>query len=297
MNPADTYRRSGDFSFAGIPRELPYTPGFEGAGIIVEIGPPSKSPSPPFKVGDRVYFFGAPSYAEYSSVNISNLFPLPDSLTFEQGAAIPVAYGTAVRALFQTASLKPGEIVLVSGASGGVGIAACQVASSLGCRVIGTAGTEEGLEIVRRVGRAEKVFNHRRVGYEKEIQAAVNEMRGNSDGGADVILEMLANVNLEKDLRLIGRRGRIVIVGNRGRVEIDPRDLMGKESLVAGVMLPGATEEEFAELWARIGAGVRDGVFVPLVGKKFKLEEAAKAHEELIDPKEATKGKMVLVIE
>merc|ERR1711862_1044712 len=143
------------------------------------------------------------------------------------GAAIFIPYGTAYSALFQCTSAKPNESVLIHGASGGVGIAAIQFAKARGLKVFGTASSKEGLSIIEKFGAIP--FNHREEGYQEKIIEA-------TDGkGVDIILEMLSNVNLENDItKLLGYRGRIIIIGCRGKVEINPRALMGKNGTITG---------------------------------------------------------------
>src|SRR5262249_54431104 len=144
---------------------------------------------------------------------------LPPQTSFAQGAALGVPYATAYRALFHRAGARPGDTVLVHGATGGVGIAAVQIARAHGMSVIGTGGTERGLALVRDQG-ANVVVSHRAPNYLDDIRAATGGR------GADVILEMAAHINLDKDLGLLAPRGRIVVIGNRGRVEIDARQAM-----------------------------------------------------------------------
>src|SRR5688572_625058 len=221
VNPVDTYIRAG--TYAKKPA-LPYTPGFDAAGIVESIGPEVRR----FKAGDRVYINHNVSgaYAEQTLCDEESVFSLPGRLSFAQGAGVWVPYATAHYALFEAAKSKPGEFLLVHGASGGVGSAAVQIARAWGMRVIGTAGTDKGLSMVREQGAT--AINHHDPNYIEQIVAA-------TDGrGPDVILEMLANVNLAKDLGMIARRGRIIVIGNRGTVEINPRDAMAKAASITG---------------------------------------------------------------
>src|SRR2546430_4803248 len=134
VNPVDTYSRAGKYG----PREFPFTPGFDAAGVVESVGPGVTR----FKPGDRVYvsrtITGA--YAEKTVVDQNNVYPLPENITFAQGAALGVPYGTAYRALHLRGQAKPAETVFVHGATGGVGIAAVQLARSYGCTVIGSGG-------------------------------------------------------------------------------------------------------------------------------------------------------------
>jgi len=158
VNPVETYIRSG--AYARRPA-LPYTPGNDAAGIVEAVGDGVVAVA----AGDRVYtsetVTGA--YAEFALCSASRVHPLPASVSYAQGAAVGVPYATAWRALFQRVRAVPGETVLVHGASGGVGIAAVQIARAAGLRVFGTAGTDEGIALVSRE-RAHAVFDHRSAG-------------------------------------------------------------------------------------------------------------------------------------
>jgi NADPH2:quinone reductase len=285
VNPVDTYIRSG--VYAARPK-LPYVPGSDAAGVIEAVGEGVAH----LKPGDRVYNSGVISgvlngtYAELVLCEALRVHPLPDRITFEQGAGINTPYGTAARALLQRGQARPGEWVLVHGASGGVGTAAVQLSRALGLRVIGTAGTDEGMDLVRRQG-AHRVVNHRASGYLDEVMAA-------TDGrGVDLVLEMLANVNLEKDLTVIGMGGRICVIGNRGTIEIDPRKAMSKDAAIVGVQYGNTPADERRSLHAFIGAGLESGTLTPVVGRTFPLAEAPKAHEVVMQP--GARGKVVLI--
>lgn len=282
INPVDTYIRSG--TYARKP-DLPYTPGSDGAGVVHSVGADVTQ----VKEGDRVYVCGSitGTYAEFALCNSSNVHLLPENISFSQGAAIYVPYYTAYRALIQRLHAKAGETVLVHGASGGVGIAAVQLAKAYGLRVLGTAGTTEGEEAVKQAGASE-VFNHREDGY---VQRILDTTGGH---GADVIVEMLANVSLAKDLQLVANKGRIGVVGNRGTIEINPRETMAKESSIVGVMLGKAGEEEKQEITAAIAAGLKAGFLSPVVGHEYSLHQASEAHRDIIESKGA-RGKLVLL--
>jgi NADPH2:quinone reductase len=281
VNPVDAYIRSGLYR---PDLKLPYTPGLDGAGVVSAVGPMVKHR----KVGERVYVAWSitGTYAEEVLCKESQTHPLPEGANFGQGAAIGVPYGAAFRALFQRAHAIPGETVLVHGASGGVGIAALQLARGAGMRVIGTAGTEEGLKLVAAEG-AHHVLNHRAEGYLKEVQ----ELTCNR--GVDVILEMLANVNLDSDLGVLAIGGRVVVVGSRGRVEIDPRTTMGKEASILGMTLYNASEKELASMHAFFVEGLANGTLRPVVSRELPLAAAAEAHHAVMET--STLGKIVLL--
>jgi len=282
VNPVDTYIRAGKYG----PRQFPFTPGTDAAGIIEAIGVGIGD----LKIGQRVYIYGAidGAYTEKALCVAPQVHPLPDRLSFDQGAAIGVPFGTAYRALFIRGDARPNEFVLIHGASGGVGTAAVQLAVNLGCKVIGTAGSPPGLELVRRLGAA-AVFDHH---AENCIQQILDFTNGK---GVDLIIEMLSDQNLDKDLGLLARRGRVVIVGNRGRIEIDPRQTMTKDSDIRGMSLMHADAAELALIHAALGAGFSNGTLTPVVGKQFPLADAGKAHEAVLSAGAA--GKIVLSVQ
>ncbi|XP_043941732.1 quinone oxidoreductase [Protopterus annectens] len=283
VNPVETYIRAGTYSRKPT---LPYTPGTDIAGIIEDVGQQVTN----FKKGDRVFTTGTITggYAEYSVASVDTVYPLPDNLTFKQGAAVGIPFFTAYRALFHKAHGKPGETVLVHGASGGVGIVACQLARAYGFKVFGTAGTPEGLKLILNNG-AHQVFNHREENYIEKIKKA------SADHGVDVIIEMLSNINLNKDLQLLGFGGRIIVVGCRGCIEINPRETMAKEASIIGTTLFNATKEEREETAAAFFAGAEVGWLKPVIGPEYPLEKAAQAHEDIINSSGAS-GKMVLTM-
>ena len=280
VNPVDTYIRSG--TYARKPN-LPYIPHADIAGVVDAVGQGVSA----FRAGDRVYAFLAEAGgAELAVCEEWQVKRLPDRTSFQQGAAIGVPYGTAWRALLIKAQARPGETVLVHGASGGVGSAAVQIARAHGMQVVATAGTEDGMRMVREQG-AQHVLNHREADYMKRIP----ELTGGR--GVDVVLEMLANVNLDRDLDVIAPRGRVVVIGNRGRIEIDPRKLMGKDGAILGMTLFNTSRDEFQTIHAGIVAGLESGPLSPVIGKELPLADAAKAHVAVMEP--GAFGKIVLV--
>ena len=281
VNPADTYMRTGAYA---VKPSLPYTPGMDGAGTVAEVGAGVEN----MAVGERVYFGGAlsGSYAELALCDDAQVHPLPATLGFAQGAGVNVPYATAYRALFQRAQGRAGETILVHGASGGVGIAAVQMARAGGFTVIATAGTEKGQKLVLEQG-AHCVVDHRKEGYEEEIMALTKGR------GVDVILEMLANVNLARDLTLLALRGRVVVIGNRGSIEINPRATMQRDLSILGFTLMNATREELAGIHAGLVAGLESGPLNPVVGREMPLADAPRAHQSVMEP--GAYGKIVLV--
>jgi len=281
VNPYDTYMRAGTYA---VKPPLPYTPGSDAAGIVEAVGPGVTKVKP----GDRAYtattITGA--YAEYVLARESQVYPLPENISFAQGAGVWVPYGTAYTALRHHGHARPGETLLVHGASGGVGTAAVQFARAEGLTVIGTAGTQRGLALVKKEG-AHHVFDHTKAGYAEEIQKVTGSK------GLNVVLEMLANVNLATDLKLLAQYGRVIVIGNRGEITINPRELMLRRAMVRGFTLWATTEAESAEIHAAIAAGLENGTLRPIVGKEFPLKDAPKAHQEVLAP--GAFGKIVLI--
>jgi NADPH:quinone reductase len=280
INPVETYIRAG--KYARLP-ELPYTPGNDGAGVIEQVGADVSE----FKAGDRVYTAGSVTgtYAELALCKKEQVHPLPENVSFAQGAAMGTPYATAYRGLLQRAVAKPGETALVHGASGGVGTAAVQLARAHGLRVFGTAGSDEGFKLVREQG-AHEVFDHRTPDHFDQV------MKASGGHGVDVIVEMLANVNLGKDLTILAKGGRVVIIGSRGPVEINPRDTMQRDADVRGMILPNTPPAEMASIHAALVAGLEEGALRPVVGKEFPLAEAAQGHQAVIES--GALGKIVL---
>jgi NADPH2:quinone reductase len=280
VNPVETYQRAG--SYARLP-DLPYTPGSDAAGEVVEVGAGVSR----FHGGARVYTDNRASgaYAELMICAEGRVHPLPDRASFAQGASLGVPAATAYRALFHRGAARPGETVLVHGATGGVGTAAVQLARAAGLTVFGTGGTEEGREEVRRQG-AHHVFDHHESGYLDRI----HELSGD---GVDLVIEMLANVNLGNDLGILAPAGRVVVVGSRGPVQLDPRATMGREADIRGLLLSNASPREMRETHAALQAALESGTLSPVIAEEIPLSEAARAHEAVM--KEAHRGKVVLV--
>lgn len=281
VNPYDTYMRNGTYA---VKPPLPYTPGSDGGGVVEAVGEGVGKVKP----GDRVYvaktLTGA--YAEYALALESQVHPLPPKISFAEGASIWVPYGTAYHALQQCARARAGETVLIHGASGGVGIAAVQIARAMGLTVIGTAGTERGRELVKREG-AHHAFDHSDAGHQEQI------LKVTSGRGVNVVLEMLANVNLGQDLKLLSSQGRVVVIGSRGDVSISPRDLMMRRGSIRAFTLWAVSEVEETEIHAGLFAGLENGTLRPVIGKELPLSEAACAHKEILEP--GAFGKIVLL--
>jgi NADPH2:quinone reductase len=280
VNPTDTYTRSG----TSRRPPLPYTPGIDGAGVVESVGEGVAG----VRVGARVYLSGTitGAYAEEAICEETQVHSLPEKVSFAQGAGINIPYATAYRALFQLAKATPGEVVLIHGGTGGVGIAAIQLARAAGMKVIGTGGTERGRNLATEQG-AHNMLDHKLEGYLDQIQALTE------GHGVDVILEMLANVNLDKDLKALAMGGRVVVIGSRGRIEIDPRDTMMRDASIRGMLLFNVTQTEASSIHAALVAGLENGTLHPIIGKEIPLAEAPRAHREIMEP--GAYGKIVLI--
>lgn len=280
VNPVDTYQRSGANPGLALPAIL----GLDAAGVVERVGADVRGVCQ----GDRVYVSGTRTgaYAQFLVSTPAQTFSLPSSTSFAEGAALGVPYATAYRALLQRAETKTGDLVLVHGASGCVGLAVLQFAKALGFRVVGTAGTIQGREVVLASG-AIAALDHNSDTY-------INELLAFSHGrGFDVILEMLANVNLGKTLPLLAKRGRIVVIGSRGKAEILPRDLMTREADIRGMSLFNVPIEELGSIHAAVGRGLRDGSLRPKIAAEMPLLDAGKAHQQVLRP--GVGGKLVLL--
>ena len=281
VNPVDTYIRAG--VYARKP-ELPYTPGTDGAGIVETVGEGVKR----VKAGDRVYTSGTltGTYAEFALAAESQVHALPQKVSYAQGAAVFVPFATAYRALFQLAHARAGETILIHGATGGVGVAAVQLARAAGLTVIGTGGTEKGRALIASEG-AHHALDHRAPYHLEQVMML-------TDGqGVNVVLEMLANVNLGVDLKVLAMRGRVVVIGSRGDVQITPRELMARDAAILAMALWNAPENDLQSIHAALVAGMENGTLRPVVGKEMPLAEAARAHKEIMEP--GAYGKIVLV--
>ena len=240
INPVETYFRKGIYG----PKEFPYTPGTDAGGVVESVGPGAQR----FKPGDRVYTAGSitGTYAAKALCAESTVHPLPDGVSFEEGAALGVPYATAYFALYFRGHAEAGEKLLVHGASGGVGIAAVQIAKAAGLTLFGTAGTDRGLQLITDNG-VHHALNH----HDKDYLKKLMDLTGGA--GVNLILEMAAHTNLGKDLTILDKFGRVVVIGSRGPVEITPRDTMARNSSILGMAVMTATERQQQQIHAAIG--------------------------------------------
>ncbi len=278
VNPVDTYIRSGINNYTA---SFPHTPGNDGSGTIVEVGKNVTD----FQVGQRVYFSRnlTGSAAEYAVTLPTHTFPLANALSFVEGACLGVPYTTAHRALFGRAHAQAGDKVLIHGATGAVGIAAVQLAMASGMDVVASAGTVEGANLLRAQG-VQTVIMHNEEGYLAPFQSL--------DTGFDVIIEMLANHNLDQDLKALAFGGRVAVIGNRGTVEINPRDLMARDAAVMGVALANCKPAELKRIAQAMLPLFEAGVLKPVVRKEYALTELPQAHDDVL--KSGAQGNLVV---
>jgi NADPH2:quinone reductase len=281
VSPLDTYVR--EQSHGAPTPALPYIPGFEAAGEIAAIGEGVTK----FKMGDCVYvntFLGA--YSELIIHDESSVYRLPDSVSFAQGALLSNSYPTAYYALFNLARGKAGDRVFIHGASGAVGTAAVQLARATGMTVVGTAGSDRGLELIQQEG-AHHALNHREPNYLKQ---ALELTEGK---GYDVILEMNASKKLADDVALIGTFGRIIVIGGTDDpVTFDPTPILWKGASIIGLYIGLASPEESTEIHNALYAQLQKNALRPIVGQEFALADVAKAHEAVHQA--SSTGKIVL---
>lgn len=280
VNPIDVYQRAGQYH---IKPPLPFVPGMDAAGLVEELGAGATS----FRTGDRVYLsgFARETYAEFIVCDESQLHRLPENISFSHAAAVPVSYATAFRSLFQVANAVAGETILIHGASGGVGIAAIQLAVANGLRVIGTAGSTEGRKLVSREG-AHHTLNHCDDRYEDELKDLT------CGRGVDVVLEMAAHLNLHRDLEMIGTNGRIVIVGSRGQATLNPRSALNKDAKILAMSLLNTSVTEMDRIHSALYKGLESGSLRPVIRCELPLAQAKISHQFMA--RRGALGKIVL---
>lgn len=276
VNPVDTYVRGGLYG----PRSFPLIAGTDGAGTIDETGPGVDR----FHAGDRVYFVGVPSYASLVVAPTHAVWPLPPRLDYAQGAAIGVPYITAFQAIHGVARLRPGDWILVHGGSGAVGTATLQLGSAAGLRMVATASTAAGRQHTLDQGALAAV------GHD-ELEAARAKTQGH---GFDAVIELAAHRNLGRDLALMAPGGQVIVVGSRGPVEIDARQLMTADASIRGLSFFNATADDLHRIHLGLAPGLMAGTLTPVVGKKLPLAHAAQAHRTLMEP--GALGKLVLTV-
>lgn len=284
VNPADTYMRNGTYR---VQPSLPCVPGGDAAGDVVAIGDNVTGLS----IGDRVFtgvamglaFTGC--YAELVKRRALHVRPIPHTISYSEATTFGVSYPTAHYALFARGGAQSGETLFIHGASGSVGTCAIQLAKRAGLKVIGSAGSQSGVQLVLDEG-ADHAVDHSKLGYFDDVRAAC------PGDGPDLILEMLANVNLAADMEIAAQRARIIVIGNRGEIQINPRMAMMKELDIRGIMLWNASQHQLDAVMTDLVTAATEGALGPRVGREFPLSEVAQAHELVLQNGNA--GKIVL---
>ena len=288
LNRADLMQRRGGYPAPpGIRGDVP---GLEMAGVVEAVGDRVTA----WEVGDRVMaLLGGAGYASKVTVHERQVMAVPEGLGFDEAAAIPEVYLTAFDALFQHCELLPGEAVLVHAAGSGVGTAAVQLASVSGCRVYGTAGSEEKLAKAADLG-LDVGINYN----DSDFAEVIADDTGGS--GVNVILDVIGAPYWERNLASLAVRGRMVLVGTMGggRLETNLGLLMGKRLRVHGTVLRARPLEEKAALTQTFARRHLDhfasGRLVSVVDRVYPLEEVGDAHRYM--ESNANFGKIVLHI-
>jgi NADPH:quinone reductase-like Zn-dependent oxidoreductase len=282
INPADLVRLSGRLQ--SLP--LPYIPGTDVCGEVENVGPGVTH----VKRGDRVFgraFAGG--YAEKTCLTAAEAIALPANLSWEEGAAIPIPFFTAYRALYHKALLRPGESVLISAGGGGVGVAAIQLAKATNARVLTTVGSHDKAERTRELG-ADIAINYREQDFVAEVQKA-------TDGkGVNVIIENVAADNLAKDFAALAPNGRIVLIGTGTGKGADATfgvfGALFKDASIYGMSLVNAASA-IQEMAAALTPLFATGRIKAIVSRAYPLAEAPQALGDLVAGR--VFGKLVLV--
>ena len=284
VNFADTRFRQGTYV---VKPKLPDTPGMEAAGVIEAVGDGVTD----LRVGMRVAAFTVKSYAEYCQAPAPMVIPLPDGVSFVDGAAFPIQVMTAYHMLHTADSTGPGKTVLVHSAAGGVGLVAVQLAKVAGARVFGTVSSDAKAQLVKDHG-ADAVINYATGKFADEV------LRLTDGRGVDLILDAVGKPTFEEGLRCLATLGHLILYGRAGG-PTDPLNvatLSAKSQKVSGFMVPTITRnfpEKTRESAARCFALMREGRLALHIGKTFPLAQAADAHRYL-ESRQST-GKLVLI--
>ena len=290
LNRADLLQRRGRYN--GPPGTRNDIPGLEMAGVVAEVGDRVVG----WKPGDRVMaLLGGMGYASRIAVHERMLMPVPANLSFVQAASIPEVFLTAYDAMFLQCDLRMGESVLIHAAGSGVGTAAIQLASAQGCRVFGTAGSQEKLEKAGALGLD--------VGIEYHTQDFAEVIKERTGGrGVDVILDVIGGPYWDQNIASLALKGRMVIVGSMGGGTVEKMNigaLSAKRASVRGTLLRARPLEEKATLVQafvnRVLPLFANEMLVPVVDVTFPLEQTGEAHK--LKESNANFGKIVLTIE
>ena len=283
VNFIEIYQRAGDYPVA-----LPYVPGAEGAGTVSAVGPGVDS----VRVGDRVASVDIPgSYAEQALVAADRVVPLPDSITPESAAAALLQGLTAHYLLFDTYPVRPGVVVLVHAAAGGMGLLLTQLATKLGAQVIGTVSTPDKEALARQAGATEVIrYTESNVVDEvKRITGGVGVAVAYDGVGKDTFESSLASLRLRGTLVLYGAASGAVPALDPQRLQAAGSVFLTRPTLRHHIVTPSELEARSADLFGWIA----DGTLSIRVHERYPLAQARKAHEDLQDRR--TAGKLLLV--
>ncbi|WP_456275713.1 quinone oxidoreductase family protein [Bacillus sp. AK128] len=288
VNYADTARREGQYV---VPTPLPFVPGAEVAGVVVEVGDAVTSVQVGAKVVTLLGTKKATGYAEYTIADERGLIPLPDGVDFKEAVALPLQGLSAYHVLKTMGRLEEGETVLVHAAAGGVGTIAVQLAKLFGAgKVIATASTQEKLDLAKELG-ADVLINYTEEDWVEQVKAATNGK------GVDVALEMVGGRVFNQTLDCLATFGRLVVFGAASgeQSKLTPSLLMGKNQSVIGFFLPqimrkpALMQQSLIELLTYL----QKGQLKLIIGGVYPLDDVVNVHKLLQSRK--TQGKLVLV--
>jgi len=276
--------------------ELPFAPGNEGSGVIKKVGKNVTR----FKEGDRVYFM-APwgAFAEEACMHEFGVMPIPDDISFELAASYQMAYGTSYHALVQRGEISNQDEILILGASGGVGLAALDIAKAKGARVVAAVSTKEKAEICKEYDADEVIIYGEGPKTKDESKAFSNELKSKSlKGGYDIIYDPIGDCYTEPAFRAIGWKGRYLVVGfAAGEIPKLPINLtLLKGASLVGVFwgtFTGLESEANQKNIAEINQLLSEGKIKPLISKEVPMEDAVDAIKMIGN--RGVIGKVVLV--
>ncbi|XJS11665.1 NADPH:quinone reductase [Aerococcaceae bacterium WGS1372] len=286
VNPNESYVLTGNYNL--YQPELPFIPGFDAAGTVIEVG----SDATKYKVGDRVFVGSfkkleqSGTYAEQMVVDEDIAIPLPENVSFEEGASLGIPAFTAYHVLFQRAKISENETIFIHGATGGVGTLAVQMAKAAGLTVIGSSSNEAGRKAILENG-ADYAIPHLSDDTLDQLLSITN------NEGPDVIVEFLANKNLENDLKTIKTKGRIIVVGARDSIEISPRLILSRNIDILGASLPNLTEKEYEEAKEGILKLLSSNQLKPIIGEQLDLKDAESVLDTITS--RSGRGKSILI--
>ncbi|OQV21016.1 Quinone oxidoreductase [Hypsibius exemplaris] len=280
LNKVEVFIREGMIPFPG-----PVILGTDGAGVVEEVTHGVSD----FRKGDRVAIYSrAPSmtgtYAEYFVASPDMLFHLPENMTFHQGAGLGTPFMTAYSNIVIHGAVKFGDIVLINGASGGVGLFAIEIANALGCKVIGVAGHETGLSLISQKGAI--AISYKDPDFVKKVKVAAGPK------GVDFILETTAK-NVPKDIEILGKFGRVCLIGAPSHETVDFDMVLMKELTIKGTQATSVTPEQYRIMKAGLDKALEEGSINPIVEKVYTIDQIAQAHNDLMAPR-STAGKLIL---